>query len=246
MALEITPGPFDASDGDRIKPEEVITPFVSGTEITSFGLPELKELRNLPVSSTNPPDLADRTRGTLWFRRGEGRLYKWDIIPSGATDGRWVCMSDRKDVLVRYSGSVTAGEILWRDTSVSLPAFQYGRFARQVLNVAGGATGNEFDTTPRESFIPPHFVCQTEGVAGQYQVVVDRGYHAVSAVGSTGPSHGTLEKGVLPTKLVAKADPLPTGDGTITFMAYITESQPAAATGCLMAFFTGLGSNLTS
>lgn len=117
MTIEITPGPLP-DDGTRINIESVLSAFVSGTQIVNFGVDDFSGGDiNFVVSATDPPATDSRTRATLWYKRGEGRLYKWEIFPfptgtSGTTDGAWLAMSDRRDVLVKQVRTVEVGDLL--------------------------------------------------------------------------------------------------------------------------------------
>jgi len=113
MAIQITPGPLPA-DGARIKIEEALTAFVQGTTITNFGAEEFEgEPIDFVISQTDAPSTDSRTRGTLWFARGEGKLYKWTPEPvdsgnyfpsepgTNQSEFQWMAMSDRREQMVR-------------------------------------------------------------------------------------------------------------------------------------------------
>ena len=113
MALRITPGPLPA-DGARIKIEQVMTSFVQGTDITNFGPTEFSDGPvGFVVSQTDAPATDTRGRGTMWFARGEGKLYKWTPEPVKSafwspseagvnqSEALWVAISDRKEAMVK-------------------------------------------------------------------------------------------------------------------------------------------------
>ncbi len=240
MALEITPGKLDAEDGQRIRPEPVIPDFVRGTKITNFGLDELGAGIGIVISSTEAP--SSPRRNTLWFRRGNGRLYKFDIVPNASvTEGRWVSLSERRDALVLYNTTIASGEVLVRDTTETNMSV-IGRFNRHLMKVVGNRRGDE--VIDAGDHIPPYFVAQTEGTTGDVHVVTEVGYVDTIACGATGPAHGVLSLGMADTRhLLVVDDPYPT-PSTRSLVGHIVQSEATLGTQKLTTFFSTLGTNL--
>jgi hypothetical protein len=70
MALTVIPASsFLPEDGSRV------TPNLGIGEFTDPGV-------NFTYAATDAPATNLRDRSTLWFKKGEGVLYKWDIQPS--------------------------------------------------------------------------------------------------------------------------------------------------------------------
>jgi hypothetical protein len=110
MALVITPG-YLRPEGPGFVPSRDLRRFVEETTITNFGPDNLGGAALGGVnSSTDPPATASRTRNMLWFRRGEGKLYTWDLSANytdhtQASGGYWYQVSDRHETLIMVDSS---------------------------------------------------------------------------------------------------------------------------------------------
>lgn len=140
MGLLVTPGPLPVQDGQRLHVEPQLTAFVNGTNVANIGRREFEgSIIDLVTSATEPPATADRTRSTLWFKRGEGVLYKWELNATGATGGRWLAISTRRVIHIVGEGGVSAGQLLWPDTTLSEPRITTGRFNPCVRPLGDGS-----------------------------------------------------------------------------------------------------------
>lgn len=105
------------TNGDVVDPSLFLEAWVSGSSIFDMGPGAFKGgTMAFVVSATDPPALQDRQRGTLWFKRGEGRLYLWDQndLPSGASSAdervtNWISISDRRDIWVKATETTFQG-----------------------------------------------------------------------------------------------------------------------------------------
>ena len=210
MALIITPGPVPA-DSSRIAVEEVMTAFIQGTSITNFGPDEFEgEPVDFITSSTDPPATSSRGRGTVWFARGTGRLYKWAIEPvqseffapseagsNTGSEGHWVAISDRREMLVTARWNVGANERVnisaatseWR-YEISKDISGEPRYTPIVASTAGtdGAAEGGFGFNNAvflgmHHFVDPFYVAESGIVSAEYGVVVDCGYADVKIQG---------------------------------------------------------------
>lgn len=107
MALIITPGPI-SDDGTTIEVESELTNFVNNTMVTNFDITNWEGAPiSFVISSTDAPATESRTRGTMWFERGRGRLRQWfytlniDGTDNSEALGMWRDISDSKEMPVR-------------------------------------------------------------------------------------------------------------------------------------------------
>lgn len=203
MTLRITPGPVP-SDGQRIVIEDAMRSFIQGTTFTNFGPDEfVGEPVDFVYSNSEPPATNVRTRGTLWFKRGEGRLYRlvvepvrsevWAPSEAGANTGsetHWLAMSDRKDQLVKCRWGWAAGERVRINTTqsewkyeVSQPIADEHRYTPICASTAGTDGGNglgfDFDNAVflnHAVLMDPTFIALSDASDGEYAVVVDCGF----------------------------------------------------------------------
>jgi hypothetical protein len=116
MALGIDSGTLPV-DGTSVDPAAFLETWISSVNIYNFGAAQFKGAPlNFVYTSTDPPALADRQPGMLWFKRGEGRLYVWDYsdapsAPSSAntSDINWMSLSDRRDIWLQSVEAVPPG-----------------------------------------------------------------------------------------------------------------------------------------
>lgn len=88
-------------DNTRVDPSTFLEAWVTGIQVYDLPVGAFTggSLQFI-VSSTDAPATNERRNGTLWFKRGEGRLYIWDQSQvSGGTKG-WLSLSDRRDIWV--------------------------------------------------------------------------------------------------------------------------------------------------
>lgn len=117
---KVVPGPMPA-DGTRINIQDVLDTLVKGTRVFDFNVENFADSSiSFLLSQTEPPTEQQLHRGLLWFKRGEGVMYRWVPRPvdSGAT-GSWLASSVRKEMLVQMRHPVEPGEVLWSDPSPS-------------------------------------------------------------------------------------------------------------------------------
>ncbi len=208
--LIITPGPVPA-DGTRIKIAEEMTAFVQGTNITSFGNDEFAGAPiDFVISATDPPATSARTRATLWFARGEGKLYRWTLEPQKSafwspseaasntgSEGHWLSLSNRRDMLVKCRWGWGAGEKIRTNTAQSEWKFEQSigmpdepRFTLVCSSTSGtegtAGTGEGFTESifmTQAAHIDPSFVSLQDGLDGQYLPVCDMGFVDVKVRG---------------------------------------------------------------
>ncbi len=121
MTLNVTPGPLP-EDGARFVVQATLNTFVSGTALDNFGSAEfVGSTINFVISQTDAPASNTRERGTIWFERGLGALWKWQpvLLPTGVTTGsaptdfRWVQVGGKKRTNVVYiARPCLQGEVL--------------------------------------------------------------------------------------------------------------------------------------
>jgi hypothetical protein len=126
MPLTVIQGPLPF-DGEVIHPDVDLENWINQSEIFGLTLGAFIDTplntRVFSVATTEPPPTQDRLPGVLWFKRGEGRLYKWDKpdTPSGLTfaDANWISISDRRDMFVRAAHAIGAGSLVQFHSSPS-------------------------------------------------------------------------------------------------------------------------------
>lgn len=202
MVLRITPGPLPA-DGARIKIEQVMTAFVQGTDITNFGPNEFSDGPvGFVISQTEAPATDTRGRGTLWFARGVGKLYKWTPEPvrsnlwtpseSGVnqSEALWVAMSDRKEAIVKCRFGWQDNLLIRMNTAMSEWKFEISQDVqgepRHTLVMAGtagtdgaGGTGFGFEDMRFQTHslhCDPVMIAENSAVESEYTVVVEAGF----------------------------------------------------------------------
>lgn len=249
MALIITPGPL-AADGTRITAEGDISDFISNTDVRNIGRAEATAgaLLDFVTSATDPPALADRSRSTLWFERGNGRLQKWTLNPTGPTGGRWLAVSERKEALFHVTGDGPApkNHLAWLSTSddPSEPnPVVLGRFGLRTISLAATAVGS---ASSRALLIGPFRVVSDEDAAvGDFAVGVEVGFTQL-AVTSTDSPLSMLGKNT--TEVGAQGNPTQNNydwDAGYTGLGYITQSGPKNTGQVVDVFFFGDPSHFT-
>jgi hypothetical protein len=249
MAIKITPGPLVA-DGTRITVTGDISSFVSGTDVANIGRNEASAggILNFVTSATDPPPASQRDRTTLWFARGDGRLYKWTLNPTGVTGGRWLSISERREALFHITGEATApkNELCWLSTSdnASEPnPVQRQRFGHRVLSLAAFAEGS---ASSRALMIGPFRIVRDEDTAvGSFAVGVELGF-ATLAVDST--SSPLTMVGKTTSDLTSQAQHIQNAfdwESTYTGLGYVTESGPKVDGQAVDVFFFGDPTHLT-
>lgn len=236
MALNIEPtflpadGPFERGDLERI---------VEGISISGFGADDFGDIGGGAVASTEPPDTP--ARGTLWFKRGDGRLYQYvtafhtvqgeDSASSGSA--HWVAISDRRDIIVRYGGQLL-GNTGVQDNERYRPHMMWGNCSGysslaegQGFNVMHTiANGDEMSRLFKDFGFPPGFSTETITYPNTtYNILTDIGFCKMMLhSGATGPAPGVFsETGY--TGLHNKQNPYTVG---ALYSYYITESLAAA------------------
>jgi hypothetical protein len=120
MSFTVVQGPL-VNDHVAVNPSQFLENWIAGTSVYGLGAGAFKGgTLQFVISSTDPPDLNHRQPGTLWFKRGEGRLYIWDQsdLPSGVSDAgaqnvNWLSLSDRRDIWVQTVEALPAGTPLY-------------------------------------------------------------------------------------------------------------------------------------
>jgi len=199
MTLEVTPGPVPA-DGTRIVVEDAMRAFIQGTEFTNFGPEEFEgEPVAFVISQTEAPATNLRTRGTLWYARGDGHMYKWTPEPlrdenwapseagSNVSQFQWMSMSDRKEVMVRCRWGWEAGYKVRGNTQASEWKVELAqgedRWTLICASTAGSNTAwndglgfGEAAFMTHAALMDPCFIATTDATDGQYSIVVDHGF----------------------------------------------------------------------
>lgn len=203
MTLEITPR-WIPKDGPGFRPERDLRRFVENVDISGFGASNFESNLSFVTAQTEEPSGA--TRGSLWFKRGDGRLYIYDMDFYGPHSydsaytgtGLWVALSDRKEVLVRLYTSDNA-------TLTITPYWPsvFSAFASASTNVTTQTYRHVPQTQRRGSFGDRLFkmpvwrdiadrtsaVTLSGPTEYRYEVVVDVGYGVmIAAPGTTGPA----------------------------------------------------------
>lgn len=203
MALTIIPR-WVPKDGPGFRAERDLKRFVESVEISGLGASNFGTDLNFVTSQTLEPSGA--TRGTLWFRRGDGRLYIYDkdfygshsYDSSYSGTGLWVALSDRKDLLVRTTTSDNATLVLtpyWPRifsghassvTTVGTTSYRHVPVAQRRGSFGDVLFKMPVWTSPEERTSAVTIAGPT---AYRYEVMVDVGYgYMVAAPGTTGPA----------------------------------------------------------
>lgn len=259
----ITPGPLP-SEGARINPDRDLTNFVRGTQIVEMGITEINVATGglmFVFSDSNPPPVSAQNRASLWFRRGEGRLYKLDVVPSGTTDTHWISISDRKDMLVLSKTYTPAYALLHKDTRNTEFHSGEGRFERHAIYFASTRASNVLQHGWQFFMHPPVLVAQTE--FGDSSSVPDQDvfahatqtgftYVRINETRTSGPSIGGVgwceDTVANPDQIGDTLRDRTTRDrirsiqavnGTLTALCYVADSQASSDTNIRMVFWRG-------
>jgi hypothetical protein len=214
--VRIVPGNLPP-DQTRIKFAEVLAEFVRTTEVTDFADENfISNTAATVVTMSEAPATSSRYRGMLWFKRGEGALYTWVVVPqpsaffapsvtSSGTEALWVRISDGRDQIVRQRFTAASGDILFANTTISewKAVVSNDTPPRYTLVMAataitGGSLGGLFCRNP--FMVPdPRLVSQVAAVDGQYHAARAFGYVNAFAKGpgaeGTDPIHFTQRPG---------------------------------------------------
>ena len=203
---KVTPGPLP-EDASRTLVEATLTNFVSGTSLTSLDSDSfVGSTVNFVLSQTEPPASDTRTRGTLWFERGLGALWKWQpvLLPTGVTSGsapsdfRWVQIGGKKRMnVVWIQRPCLQGEVLGPLCEISggvdaTPAgtatdgrFKTIRSIEDQFTLIMSSTSPESGHLGRNFVIDPVMVAETEITAGsEYITMADWGFVNALCFGS--------------------------------------------------------------
>lgn len=245
MALIVRPGPFPVVDGERLTVEADLQAFVNGTVVTNIGRAQVQnsEVLEFVSSQTDAPDSPGR--GTLWFKRGEGRLYSWHLNPTGATGGRWIAISDRRERLVHTKNGCAAGEVLWLGPESEEEPIVEGRDGRFPMTME---SLEDNSATTRALYIPPFVVSTTEAAAGTFVRCVESGFVDALFNAAT-PTTDIRFVGKIQPDETGNLDVLDTGwthDNDRIGLGYLAASLTSVAADQLLEiFFFGDGTNLT-
>jgi hypothetical protein len=257
VTIKVTPGPLP-DDGTRIKVDPTLDAFVNGTTLENFGPEDFAGASEISfmVSATDAPATDARIPNMLWFRRGEGVTYTWDLQV-----GLWLAMSNRKEMAVRLQGGpAKLGSVVWMDVGGGDGQFteyhgvQLGN-NRMVLKAA--ATEMESTVASLRNFpTPPFFLCTSDvaltfnvtsfsGVGdGVYQSVVELGYYPAQVKGmdvSEGPAHGVLQASNPSDAWWMAQTPYA---ATNSMGAHIVGSGPPSGDGTLLVFLKSTPASL--
>lgn len=130
--MNIIQGPLP-NDYESVNPSQFLATWISGVSIYGLGPAEFKGgSLQFVYSNTDPPALADRAPGMLWYKRGEGRLYTWDYTddpcgPSSANqyDINWISLSDRRDIWLQSIEAAVPGSMFFLAGTPSGTRFNY-------------------------------------------------------------------------------------------------------------------------
>lgn len=205
MALTITQGPLP-DNGTRVDPSSFLEDWISQTLVFGLDAGSFKGgTLNFIASSTDPPSIAERNRGLMWFKRGEGRLFVYDdpCSPSNAAADltNFISISDRRDIWVKALDpeSVIPGQNLQiAQSGVSLteikPSFAGGfpehppfrvHWAVTAFN-SRGHTGND-NNTSNNRLTEMCFVALESAGSGTLFRAVEAGFcNVYMACGETG------------------------------------------------------------
>jgi len=207
---KIVPG-FLPPDGTRINVQDVLDTFVGGTRIFDFNVENFADSSmSFLVSQTEAPSEEQIHRGLLWFKRGEGVMYRWVTRQDTSATGSWVASSVRKERLVQMRHTVEPGEVLWSDPSPSeykvhtsygddFPYTKYSGGSHTFLsdgiytadsNATAAAHWEDMKTRP----IPPFVIANESVAASNFGVVTELGF--VNARYTAAGRYGCLRDGV--------------------------------------------------
>lgn len=271
MALIISPG-VPPEDNARIQIENDLSSFIRGTDITNFGAAEFAgEPIDFVSAATDPPATDIRSRGTLWFARGEGVLYKWTPEPirselfapseagTNVSQFQWVAMSERKEAMVRCRLGWGAYELIRPNTAASEwkmePAQGEERYTVVCCSTANtdgvASTGFDFADTVHfhhASFVGPGYITTETNADGEYGVVVEAGF-CTGLVQGPGPG-GTepmlafhFTDGDPHTVLKASNSSAMTNSAVV--LGCIAQSAPSAASQQLQVLFYASCTNMS-
>lgn len=105
MALQFNQTVALPQDGTTVDPSTFLEAWIAGADVWNFDLGAFDNSDlQLVYSATLAPATSMRTAGMLWFQRGDGRLYLWDVVdPSSSYYSGlrgWIALSDRRELWV--------------------------------------------------------------------------------------------------------------------------------------------------
>jgi hypothetical protein len=121
-------------NGAAIDPSTFLEAWIASTQVFELGPEAFKGSLQFILSQTDPPSMAQRQYSTLWFKRGEGRLYVWDYNdqPLGPTETglnadrlNWLSISDRRDIWGQAVEAMPAGTPFYYAYSTNASGFGY-------------------------------------------------------------------------------------------------------------------------
>lgn len=197
MALTINQGtPPGPNNLDPVDPATEIEAWVAGTTI--FNIPN-SAFRGGGLSfvftQTDPPASAERFNGLLWFKRGEGRLYKWDVpdSPTGLTftASDWLCLTDRREMWVFTTDAVRQGAVMipngTKDLLTRSPMSAGARnTSRMILQC------NEVHSADKQTLTEVCFVAMDSRPSNSLVKVTDVGFTSVLMRAGTVGTEGML------------------------------------------------------
>lgn len=254
--LNISPGPIP-KDGVGVTPDVDLPAAVNGTEVNNFDQTHFVNTWSpFLFSQTDAPASNIRRPGTMWYKRGEGRLYIWNtqlpIVSSAVIDGflvegepgyGWQCVSDRKEIYCRMiNPSSLAKNRDFRGYGVGL--LRWGMSEPDVRWTLGG--NNPKFLTP--NLLPQlgtrenvkYFVSNTNYTVAQDHIAglmcYDIGYcrAQVSSTAYTGPGYANCNDDDFITQ--ATINPFKDAIGQDRFPAHVCESGSADVNGNMLIF----------
>jgi len=115
MSLTIEQGPLP-QDGQRVDAAIFLEEWVSNTDVRGLDPTSFAEsIRFVSSQSLAPPT----TRGSLWFKRGEGKLFFGDVFDRGVSprypgdlNFYWMSLTPRRDFVVEADGVAAKGGVM--------------------------------------------------------------------------------------------------------------------------------------
>lgn len=137
MSLTITPGPLP-NNGDSVDASVFLERFVEETVIAGLDQTAFKDGGiSFVQSQTDAP--ANPDPGWLWFKRGEGVLYAYQIAnigadPSGLSDADWVAVGGRREYWCRAVSNLATGRIVTPASTPSSTGLVHGGARFPILS----------------------------------------------------------------------------------------------------------------